>query len=172
MAVVTNNSENDPLEIMKSVSVDKNEEIESKSPPPKSSNTRDLIRKAREAANQKFAQTINKLEVPNFERKLVLKGEESTAWHGALIKTKLNRPANLAKANKLKNVTKPTIPSMSMGSSGSKCLFGFYKEIRREYEDFREIEASRLQRRLEKLSDFPMESGISNFEGKKASGFS
>jgi len=158
----------DSLEIMKS-SPYNTEEIDSKSPlpPPKNSNTRELIKKAREAANQKFAQTINKagVEVSSSERKIVLRGEESSSWHGALIKTRLKRPNNPIKP---KNI-KPAIPSPSTGSRGSKCLFEFYKEIRGEYEDFREIEASRLQRRLEKLSDFPLESDLSKFEGKNGS---
>ena len=158
------------LEIMKSTSIT-NDQIDSKSPPPppRNSITRELIKKAREAANQKFAQTINKpaVEATNpikAERKLVLKGEESPAWHGALIKTKLKRPDNSVK---LKSI-KPSIHlnnSNCTNSNASKSLFEFYKEIRKEYEDFREIEASRLQRRLEKLSDFPKESDSTKFEG-------
>lgn len=132
------------------------------------SNTRELIKKAREVANQKFAQTINKpvsVEVP-IENKIVLKGDEIVNRHGNLIKTKLKRPEInpiKAKAKELKSRTTPV--STTPNQRGSKCLFEFYKEIRREYEDFREIEASRLKKRLEKLSDFPENSDSTNFAG-------
>ena len=36
----------------------------------------------------------------------------------------------------------------------SRSLFGFFSQVRAEFHDFREIEATRLQRRLEKLADF------------------
>lgn len=45
-----------------------------------------------------------------------------------------------------------------------RSIFSYFKEVRREFKDFREIEAMRLQRRLEKLSDIPI-TLIDNFEG-------
>lgn len=138
-------------------------------PQNRSSNTRELIKKAREVASQKFAQTINKpaasIEV-SIENKIVLKGDEIVNRHGNLIKTKLKRPEInpiKAKAKELKSRATPV--STTPNQRGSKCLFEFYKEIRREYEDFREIEASRLKKRLEKLSDFPENSDSNNFAG-------
>ena len=44
-------------------------------------------------------------------------------------------------------------------------IFSYFKEVRREFKDFREIEAVRLQRRLEKLADIPLPL-IQNFDGK------
>lgn len=35
-----------------------------------------------------------------------------------------------------------------------RSLFGFFSQVRAEFHDFKEIEATRLQRRLEKLADF------------------
>ena len=174
MAVVSN-SDNDNnnneghVEILKSSVMD-SEEIESKSPPLRNSNTRELIKKAREAANHKFAQTIgkNKNIVASTERKIVLKGEEMGSRHGNLIKTKLKRPNNPIKPKfkEIKSTIRANSNSLSINPRPSKCLFEFYKEIRGEYEDFREIEASRLKKRLEKLSDFPEGSDLLKFEGK------
>jgi hypothetical protein len=36
----------------------------------------------------------------------------------------------------------------------SRSLFGYFSQVRAEFQDFKEIEATRLQRRLEKLADF------------------
>lgn len=166
MAVVRESSKTsqDSDEISKTSTV-KVDEIDSKSPPisPKNSNTRELLKKACEAANQKFTQTINKIpiDVPT-EHKIVLIGKESPSWHGALIRKKLSRPVSAIV--KPKNIHPATIKNNS-SSPSSKSLFEFFTEIRQEYEDFREIEVSRLKRRLEKLSDFPNDSIVS-FEGK------
>lgn len=148
--------------------------------------TRELLKKSREAAKQKFAKTVNvnnsgnNINTNNNNSidntastknsvKLVLKGVESPAWHGQLIKIKLKRLnktlTNFSrKANNLTRISSndsnhsPTAPS-------PKSLFEYYKAVRREYEDFREIEAIRLQKRLEKLSDFEP-NGLQKFEGK------
>lgn len=50
----------------------------------------------------------------------------------------------------------------------SRSLFGYFSQVRDEFSDFREIEASRLQRRLEKLADFNGQNGqsFSQFEKK------
>ena len=164
MAVVSNS--NSAETISENITEKPCDEIDPQNRP---SNTRELIKKAREVANQKFAQTINKpaasIEAP-IENKIVLKGDEIVNRHGNLIKTKLKRPEInpiKAKAKELKSRATPV--STTPNQRGSKCLFEFYQEIRREYEDFREIEASRLKKRLEKLSDFPENSDSTNFAG-------
>lgn len=43
----------------------------------------------------------------------------------------------------------------------SRSLFGYFSQVRAEFHDFREIEATRLQRRLEKLADFRPEQKLS-----------
>lgn len=50
----------------------------------------------------------------------------------------------------------------------SRSLFSYFSQVRAEFADFREIEASRLQRRLEKLADFSGKNGqsFSQFEKK------
>ena len=60
------------------------------------SGTRELLKRAREAANQKFAKSITVTTTLNSTAQssnLVLKGSESPAWNGQIIKTKLIRPA-------------------------------------------------------------------------------
>lgn len=138
------------------------------------SNTRDLLKKAREAAKQKFAMTINKDKNENLSRidspivdKIVLKGTESPAWHGEIIKIKLKRPTEPTTRKKTRKITEQ-ITSKSAPTAGipaSKSLIEYYKKVRGEYEDFKEIEAIRLQKRLEKFSDFQNNSR-KTFEGK------
>lgn len=136
------------------------------------SNTKDLLKKAREAANQKFALTINKDHLNNLDspvgNKIVLKGEESPAWHGQLIKIKLKR--TVEPLLKKKTSTIPRInnkpANYTVTAPASRSLFEYYKKVRGEYEDFKEIEAVRLQKRLEKLSDYQNNSK-KTFEGNK-----
>jgi hypothetical protein len=138
------------------------------------SNTKDLLKKAREAANQKFSMTINKDRNENLNKfhspvmdRNVLKREESPAWYGQVIKTKLKRTAEPPSKKKTSMIAdKMHKPDFSVNVQASKSLYDYYKKVRGEYEDFKEIEAARLQKRLEKFSDFPKNSK-KTFEGKK-----
>ena len=134
------------------------------------SSTKDLLKKAKEAANQKFALTINKDKTENYSKvnspissKLVLKGEESPAWHGQIIRTKLKRTTPETVKKSSKPITTERLCTNKQSLPASRTLFDYYKKVRSEYEDFREIEAVRLQKRLEKFSDSPKNR---NFEGK------
>ena len=134
------------------------------------SGTRELLKRAREAANQKFAKSITVTTTLNStaqSSKLVLKGSESPAWNGQIIKTKLIRPAKPLERCQKKEAKNRVSLSTSKMSPASSSLFDYFKTVRREYEDFREIEAVRLQKRLEKLSDFePINEQKQKFEGK------
>lgn len=136
------------------------------------SNTKYLLKKARELANQKFALTINKDHLNKLDspvgNKIVLKGEESPAWHGQLIKIKLKRTVEpLSKKKTITSTSTNNKPANnSVTAPASRSLFEYYKKVRGEYEDFKEIEAVRLQKRLEKLSDYPTNSK-KTFEGNK-----
>lgn len=198
----------------------------------KISNTRELLKRVKDSANQKLAHSINLNEI-NENKKyskqakdsspFVLRGSESPAWHGLLTKTLLKRqPTKQAQAtttlsvttsisNKQKNCsnfgyekekefskcnicqckeTKSCGSCFAKSKTFQSCLchdrnvnensktqigtqrsiFSYFNEVRREYKDFREIEAVRLQRRLEKLADIP-ESSIYDFEGKKINNY-
>lgn len=161
---------NDEMEqVFKSAPLMENEKLTDESQ--KTSNTRELLKKAREAANQKFAMTINKKETSEDvtnkanSSKVVLNGAESPAFHGQLIKTKLKRVTEPVRVKKSINKTSEQNQNIKQPTSASKSLLDFYKKVRAEYEDFREIEAVRLEKRLEKFSDFP-KGASQSFEGK------
>jgi hypothetical protein len=156
-------------------------------PPPQNTNTtkisstRELLQRAKEAANLKFSQSVNN-PIPhpvhstdnnnsinnsnnNNHENRVLRSSESPAWHGELIKTTLKKKPQVSlKQPRISSLSlslsHPPPPSKQIANANiptganSKSLFQFYKLVRNEFEDFREIEAVRLQRRLEKLSDF------------------
>jgi len=134
------------------------------------SSTRDLLKMVREAANQKFAMTMNEnLSTidSTIVNKIVLKEKESPAWHGKMIKIKLKRttePPTKKKTRKITEQITNNSTSIAVGPA-SKSLIGYYRKVRGEYEDFKEIEAVRLQKRLEKFSDFQNNS-MKTFEGK------
>lgn len=152
-------------------------------PPPQNTNTtkisstRELLQKAKEAANLKFSQSVNN-PIPhpvhstdnnnsinnsnnNNHENRVLRSSESPAWHSELTKTTLKKkPQASLKQQRISSLSHPPPPSKQITTeniptgANSKSLFQFYKLVRNEFDDFREIEAVRLQRRLEKLSDF------------------
>jgi len=138
------------------------------------SNTKDLLKMVRETANQKFAMTINKDKNENLIKidssvvnKIVLKEKESPSWHGQMIKIKLKRATEPPTKKKTSKITEQITNKSAFIAIGpaSKSLIEYYKKVRGEYENFKEIEAVRLQKRLEKFSDFQNNS-MKTFEGK------
>lgn len=174
----------------------------------KISSTRELLKRVKDSANQKFAHSINfnvNNETRNYPKQTnessptVLRGSESPAWHGLLTKTLLKRQPNKqtttisatttpttnkikikycldcgceVKINKFKGVDSCSSCARKSSNKNSRTkigyqrnIFPYFKEVRGEFKDFREIEAVRLQRRLEKLADIPLPL-IQNFDGK------
>lgn len=139
------------------------------------SSTRELLKRVRVAAEEKFAFTQNKNNSAPISSRIVLKGSESPAWHGSITKTKLKqRPTTSSSTTRDRDIITtikpmPTIKTIAQTPAATKCLYDYFVKVRGEYEDFREIEAVRLQRRLEKFSDFPRGSKTVHFEGNTPS---
>ena len=159
----TNDSEAEQVSTIKSEESFSSEKSGSSEKFASSSGTREFLKRAKEAANQKFAQTINKPSSAADDgriNKTVLRGKESPAFHTKIVRIKLENRTLIANQSQSKSSPKLLKSSnknseISPKYGHSRSLFEFFCKVKREYEDFGEIEALRLQKRLEKLSDYP-----------------